>query len=67
VQDKEGNAYPQFDRYSQWYFSLDVDLHRIKTKSKILIGVLTTLGWIKFPFPALEFNKNGVAFHPIYF
>lgn len=49
-----------FDRYRQCYLSLDVDLTRIKTKSKILKTVFKTIGFIKFPAPALEFNKKGV-------
>lgn len=65
--DDSGNPYPPFDRYSQYYFSLDVDLHRIKTKSRFANSVLTALGWLKFPLPAIEFNKNGAVFHPIYF
>ena len=65
--DSDGNALPSFDRYSQYYLSLDIDLHRIKTKSKFANVLLTSLGWIKFPMPALEFNKNGLVFHPVYF
>lgn len=65
--DSEGYPLPTFDRYSQFYFSLDVDLHRIKTKSRLANSLLTMLGWIKIPLPTLELNKNGVEFHPIYF
>lgn len=49
-----------FDRYRQYYLSLDVDLTRIKTKSKVLNTFFNTIGFIKIPAPALEFNKNGV-------
>ena len=49
-----------FDRYRQFYFSLDADLTRIKTRSKFLKILFTTIGFIKFPAPAIEFNKNGV-------
>ncbi len=49
-----------FDRYRQFYLSLDIDLTRIKTKSNFLKTVFNTIGFIKFPAPALEFNKNGV-------
>ncbi len=65
--DKEGNLYPVLDRYSQYYFSLDIDLHRIETQSKLMNAVLTGLSFLKFPFPAIEYNKNGFQFHPIYF
>ncbi len=48
-----------FERYRQYYLSLDIDLARIKTKSKFVNTVFKTIGFIKFPFPALEFNKYG--------
>lgn len=59
---------PQFERTRQFYFSLDVDLSRIHTNSEFLKVLLDVASVIKFPFPALEFNKeNGVLFHPVYF
>jgi uncharacterized protein YfiM (DUF2279 family) len=58
---------PQFDRYRQYYLSLDVDLTRIPVKNKVLKSVLNIISFIKVPFPAVEFNKNGVDFHPLYF
>jgi VanZ family protein len=57
--DASGNAI-YFDRYRQFYLSLDIDLTRIKTKSKFLKTVFNTVGFIKFPAPAVEFNKNCV-------
>lgn len=67
IYDDGGYALPTYDRYSQFYLSLDVDLNRIKTKSRLLNSILVGLSWVKIPFPALEFNKNGVQFHPLYF
>ncbi len=49
-----------FERYRQFYLSLDVDLTRIKTKSKILNTVFNTIGFIKIPAPSVEFSKYGV-------
>lgn len=49
-----------FDRYRQYYLSLDVDLTRIKTKSRFLRSLFTTIGFIKFPAPAIEFSKYGI-------
>ncbi|MEO6903047.1 MAG: DUF2279 domain-containing protein [Bacteroidia bacterium] len=49
-----------FDRYRQFYLSLDIDLTRIKTKSKLVNTLFKTIGFIKIPAPALEFNKYGV-------
>lgn len=57
--DASGNTL-DFQRYRQFYLSLDVDLTRIPTKSKFLKTVFNTIGFIKFPAPALEFNKYAV-------
>tara|TARA_B100000508_G_scaffold140971_1_gene144673 strand:- start:14254 stop:15171 length:918 start_codon:yes stop_codon:yes gene_type:complete len=65
--DENGYAYPHFDRYSQFYLSLDLDLQRINTKSRFVNSLLKAVSLFKFPLPTLEFNKNGVKFHPIYF
>ena len=57
-----------FERYRQFYLSMDVDLTRIKTRSKFLRGLFTVVNFIKVPFPALEFNTLGqVKFHYLYF
>jgi uncharacterized protein YfiM (DUF2279 family) len=50
------SAYP---RYRQFYLSLDVDLSRIPTRSRLLRGVFSALNWIKIPAPALEINTLG--------
>lgn len=63
-----GEPAPDFERYRQFYLSLDVDLSRIRTKSKTLHTILSVINILKLPFPALEFNTKGqVLFHPIYF
>jgi hypothetical protein len=49
-----------FERYRQLYLSLDVDLTRIKTRSKFLKTIFYSVGFIKIPAPALEFSKQGV-------
>ncbi len=57
-----------FPRYQQFYLSLDIDLSRIKTKSRWLKTIFSVLNIIKIPAPALEVNTLGnVRFHPIYF
>ena len=58
--DENGNQL-YFDRYRQYYISLDADLSRIRTNSKFLKAFFKTIGFIKIPAPALEFNKNGVS------
>ena len=58
--DANGNQIT-FERYRQFYLSLDVDLTRIKTRSKFLKTIFYSVGFIKFPAPALEFTKHGVS------
>lgn len=57
-----------FTRYRRLFFSLDIDLSKIKTKSKILKGVFGVFNCFKVPFPTLEWNGvKGFQFHPLYF
>lgn len=63
----DGVPLPYFDRYRQYYFSLDVDLSRIPTHSKFLRSVLNVLSFIKIPMPTVEFSKKGIEFYPLYF
>jgi len=59
---------PEFERYRQYLISLDIDLNRLPVKSPLLKTVIRAFGFIKIPFPAVEFNAvNGVEFHPLYF
>jgi uncharacterized protein YfiM (DUF2279 family) len=61
-------TYSLAERERQYYLSLDIDLTRIKTKSKLANTVLGAFGFIKFPMPTVEFNqKSGFKFYPIYF
>ncbi len=53
--------------YRKYLIALDVDLSRIKTKSKSLNYILKRLNMIHLPGPAIEFNKNGTSFHGWYF
>ena len=64
----DGVAIPHFNRYRQFYFSMDIDFTRIPTRSKLLKTVFIALSFVKIPFPTLEFNTQGeTIFHPIYF
>lgn len=59
---------PDYQRYRQYFLSLDVDLARIKTNSHFFKFVLNGINIIKIPFPALEYNQiEGFRFHPFYF
>lgn len=65
--DFNGVPLPHFRRYRQFYLAPDVDLTKIKTRNNTLNFALKLLGFIKFPLPAIEINKKGMKFHPVYF
>jgi hypothetical protein len=66
--DYEGEPIPYYKRTKQFFLTLDVDLTRIKTRSKVLKGVFTLLGFIKIPMPTIEYNTRGkFVFHYLYF
>jgi hypothetical protein len=66
VQDADGNVL-KFDRERRYYFSLDVDLTRVKTKSKVLKKVFSVINILKFPAPAIQFSKNKTRFYYLYY
>nr|WP_223267263.1 DUF2279 domain-containing protein [Polaribacter sp. IC073] len=54
--------------YRQFYLSLDLDLTKIDTKSKILQSVFSIVNFIKIPSPTLEFNTKGqIKLHYLFF
>ncbi len=56
------------ERFSSVYLSVDLDLKKIKTRSKFLKTMFNVLNAIKVPAPALEFTSQGkVHGHWIYF
>jgi hypothetical protein len=62
IEDESGKV-TSFNRYQQGYFSLDVDLTRIKTRSKVLRSVFSCLNIIKIPFPNLELSEEKLKFN----
>ena len=66
--DSNGDPIPEFPRYRQYFLTLDVDLSRIKTRSHFLKFLLNGFGFLKIPFPTLEYNQeSGLLFHPLYY
>jgi len=65
VQDADGTV-RYFERERRFYLSLDVDLTRIKTKSKFLKSVFSVFNIIKFPAPALQLSNKGAKGYWIY-
>ena len=54
--------------YRQFFISLDIDLTKVKTQSKILQSVFSVINFIKIPAPTIEFrSKKGIKFHYLYF
>jgi len=45
--------------YRQLYFSLDLDLSQIHTRSGFLNSVFSLLSAVRIPFPVLRFDRNG--------
>ncbi|MBT8309335.1 MAG: DUF2279 domain-containing protein, partial [Flavobacteriaceae bacterium] len=60
--------FPNQDRIKQFYLSLDVDLSRIETGSRLLRTLFDVFNFIKIPAPTIELNSKGkVFFHAVYF
>jgi hypothetical protein len=49
-----------FDRYRQYYLSLDIDLTKIPVRSYFLKTVFQTFGFLKIPAPGLEMSRGKV-------
>lgn len=65
--NKETNKSLGYSPYRKYFLSLDLDFEKLKGKKKGINTLLYLLNTIKLPFPTLEYNKNGLTFHPIYF
>ncbi|MBA3664141.1 MAG: DUF2279 domain-containing protein [Bacteroidetes bacterium] len=66
VQQPDGTVL-RFDRERRFYLSVDVDLTRIRTRSKFLKGLFSAINIIKFPAPALQFSNKGTRGYFLYF
>jgi uncharacterized protein YfiM (DUF2279 family) len=69
---KDANGNIIFDRRDinrrrQWYLAPDIDLSKIKTRSRALNFFLTFLSAFKFPTPALEFSQGKFMLRGFYF
>lgn len=70
LKDNTGNIL--FDRrdiprFRQWYLAPDIDLTKIKTKSKLLKTGLFLLNSLKFPAPSIGFSKKGIEWNWVHF
>lgn len=59
--DKNGTGFDRSDipRIRKFYLSPDIDLTKIKTKSKFLRSAFYVLSMVKIPAPAIELNSKG--------
>jgi len=63
-----GKPFPEFARYRQFLFSLDIDFSKIKTNKKGVRKLLRAVNLLKLPFPALEINPiDGTKWRWLYF
>jgi hypothetical protein len=59
---------PESERFRQFYFSFDVDLTKIKTKSHVLKTAFEIFNTVKIPAPTFEISSRGdFTFHYFYF
>jgi uncharacterized protein YfiM (DUF2279 family) len=67
--DNNGNSINRNDlkRYRQFYLSPDIDLTKIRTRSKPLKVALFVLNSFKFPAPSLEFSQGKMKGHWVHF
>ena len=68
--DKQGNIFDRtaIPRVRRFFISPDIDLTRIKTKSKLLKTIFFAFNVLKIPAPAIELNSKGrFKAHMIYF
>ncbi len=63
VKSQEALNSRDFHRYRQGYLSLDIDLTKIKTKSKLLHSIFICLNAVKVPFPNLELSNRKIKFN----
>jgi hypothetical protein len=66
--DPATNRAAGLDAYRQYYFTVDIDLRRIPTRSKALRTVFYAASIFHLPAPALELNrKRGLVLHGLYY
>jgi hypothetical protein len=64
----DGKPIPEFERYTQYYLSVDLDFSRVDFRSKFLNSFFKVINIIHLPAPAVEFSKGRkTSWHLIYF
>ena|SRR6218665_3713399 len=57
----------KFERARRYYLSVDVDLTRIKTKSRFLKSLFSVVNILKFPAPALQLSQGKFRGYWLYY
>ena len=65
--ERGGSSAMGYRPYRQYYFSLDVDFTKIKSRNKLVRTLGFLVNSLKIPAPALQFSRNGIDFKPLYF
>ncbi|TDE18391.1 DUF2279 domain-containing protein [Dyadobacter psychrotolerans] len=65
--EKHRSAEMGYVPYRQYYLSLDIDLTKVKTKSKFIRTISFMANSIKIPAPAIQISKKGIDLKPLYF
>lgn len=68
--DAMGHVHERYDipRVRRFFIAPDVDLTKIKTRSRIIRNIFFALNAVKFPAPALELSARGrLKVHAVYF
>jgi len=67
--DENGEEIDRTDipRFRRFFLSVDVDLTKIRTKSKFLKTVFSVANMVKIPAPALEFSQGKFKGHWLYY
>jgi len=61
--DKDGTTITRYDveRLRQFYFAPDIDLTKIKTRSKVLRSIFFVVNAIKIPAPTISWDSKGTC------
>jgi hypothetical protein len=63
----DGRPIPVFERYKQYYFSLDVELYRIPVRSKFLSSAFRLINIIHLPAPAVEWSPGRRTVYRLFY
>ena len=66
IQNELGE-YIQFEAQRRYFLSVDLDLSRIKTKSKLLKSVFSIFNTLKIPAPTLQYGNQKFKFYYLYY